>query len=490
MSNISIELSRYLPYYESFLNRSKNNITYSSSFPSDIEPIKKTNFAEHYHFLCKKCGRIPKIRFLKNKKIKYKCYCSDLSIDNIHTIYDYLDYSDIIDIDNIKLKCENHPDEKYSHYCIQCGNNLCNICKIECINHKDKIIDLNLDEDLINKRKYIIEKIKVQNQTYIDEENLSLNKNFTTEDDDSNKTSMSPKDKKNLNENYSENNNDNGKFGEDETKPLILLKKKDIITNVDKDKVKNEFNSILDKLSHEDEDYYLINLYTIIVDDYQNYPNYELIKIISDLEKFIFVTNENFKNINLEYEFEKEDIDIQEDYSVKIFGKKFVENNKEKCFLVVNEMIMDINNSICLKDIYDNFNLESCPIKLNVELVERPNNKITDLSFMFGAISNLKPNSNFNNFDSIKVTKTKFMFLNCLSITELPDISNLNFSNVTDMRHMFSGCKSLKKLPDISKWDTNKLYNIEGMFENCESLTFLPDISNWNKNHNIILKRN
>ena len=49
--------------------------------------------------------KIPKIRFLKNKKIKYKCDCMDLLIDYIQKIYDFLYYLDIINIENIKLKC-------------------------------------------------------------------------------------------------------------------------------------------------------------------------------------------------------------------------------------------------------------------------------------------------------------------------------------------------------------------------------------------------
>ena len=100
MSNLSIELSTL---YEPFMNHSIN-ITYDSLSLSEIETIQKTKFAEHYHLLCKICEQIPKIRFLKNKKIAYKCGCKDIIIDNIRKIYEYLDFSDITDIDNIKLK--------------------------------------------------------------------------------------------------------------------------------------------------------------------------------------------------------------------------------------------------------------------------------------------------------------------------------------------------------------------------------------------------
>ena len=484
MSDLSIELSLF---YEPFMNHSIN-LTYDSLSLSEIKTISKTKFAQHYHLLCKKCGKIPKLRFLNNLEIKYECHCKDLSIDEIHKIYDYLYYSDIIDLNNIKLKCEDHPEEKYCLYCTQCGINKCYKCAISCIGHKDKIIVFPLDKNILNKRDYIIEKIKDKNQTYIDDENNNLNKNFTTEDDNSNKILLLPKKKViNLIEDDSENNVDNDICDEEEDKYFLSKKiNNDIINDDDKDEIINIINkNNNDKLF--DKEYYLINLASIIVDDFQNYPNYELNEIISNLEKFIILYYDKFQKIDLKYEFRKEDI---KDDSIEIFGEKFVENNKEKCFLIINEKFMDINNSICLKDIYDYFNIDlfNWPIKLNIELIEKQDNQMTDLSYMFLKISNLLPTSNFDDFDFRSVTNAEFLFCNCSSIIELPDISNLNFSNVTNMSYMFFGCKSLKELPDISKWNTNKLVNIESMFENCESLTFLPDISKWNKNKNIINK--
>ena len=360
----NIELSTL---YEQFNNHSID-IKYNSLSLPDIEAISKTRFAEHYHLLCKICEKIPEISFLKDKKIKFKCECRNLSIDNIHKIYDYLDYSDITDIDNIKLKCEDHPDEKYSFYCKKCKINLCNKCTIKCINHEDEIKVLTFYDNAMNKRKYIFEQIKDKNQTYIDDENLTLNKYFTIEDDNYSGVNN----KINLIKNDSEINIDNDKSDEDEKENLIS-ENNNIITNEDKDKFKNYIINIMKKNNNDellDEEYYLINLFAIIVDDFQNYPNYKLNEIISNLEKFIILYYDNFQKINLKYEFKKEDI---KDDSVNIFGEKFFKNNKEKCFLVINGNLMNINNSIDLKNIYDYFNLNLIywPMKLNVELVER-----------------------------------------------------------------------------------------------------------------------
>ena len=142
-----------------------------------------------------------------------------------------------------------------------------------------------------------------------------------------------------------------------------------------------------------------------------------------------------------------------------------------------------------LLDIIDDFDINLIiiwPIKLNVELIERKNNKMKSLSYMFYEISTLQPTSNFDGFDSINIETMNKMFYNCASITKLPDISKLNISNVTDMSHMFYNCSSIKQLPDISKWTPKKLLNINSMFKNCKLLTSIPDISHWFTNGNIL----
>ena len=45
-----------------------------------------------------------------------------------------------------------------------------------------------------------------------------------------------------------------------------------------------------------DDDYYLINLVSIIVDDFQKYPNNKLNNIISNLENFFYIMV-NIKNL-------------------------------------------------------------------------------------------------------------------------------------------------------------------------------------------------
>ena len=101
-----------------------------------------------------------------------------------------------------------------------------------------------------------------------------------------------------------------------------------------------------------------------------------------------------------------------DDKFIKIFGEKFVNNNKNKYILI-----------------YDGNEYE-LSVKLNIKNV---GNKTIE----------------------VKLKEIK---------------------NFTNMGYMFDGCSSLSFLPDISKWNTNNVNDISDMFEifdNCVSLLFL-----------------
>ena len=193
---------------------------------------------------------------------------------------------------------------------------------------------------------------------------------------------------------------------------------------------------------------------------------------------------------------------------VRIFGKKFVKNNKDKAKIIFN------GNEYELKEYFEDFihDEDKYEIRLTLRIFE----DIFDLSYMFSdcdslylfpddgkieerinncQISNSIESENNNNFNTktnvilkknslellntSKVNKMSFMFNECNSLISLPDISKWDTSRVTDMYFMFSGCNSLISLPDISKWDTSKVTNMYFMFSGCNSLISLPDISKW-----------
>ena len=213
--------------------------------------------------------------------------------------------------------------------------------------------------------------------------------------------------------------------------------------------------------------------------DFINYPNYNHLETISSAEKFAVWLFGDFNKINLKYDINQKNFISN---SLKLFKDIFVNNNKENCFLSINEKIIDLKKSIKLSDFFDieNTIITNCPFRLEVKLLERKNKVMTNLSFMFYGISSLNSESNFSDFNTINITNMSYMFYNCSSLQKLPDISNFNTKNVNDMSYMFYNCSSLKELDYIKEWDVENIEKTDYMFCGCESLILLPDISDWN----------
>ena len=265
-----------------------------------------------------------------------------------------------------------------------------------------------------------------------------------------------------------------------------MLKKNNNISKINKGEIIN----IINKNNNEDlfeEEYFYINLFTIILNDYENYPNFNHIITILNIEKFIVLYYGEFNKIQLIYKFDKKNI---KDNKLEIFGRKFVEKNKENCFMIINEKNMELSRFITLFDIFGkaNFDIDNSII-IEINLIKIKNQKKLDLSYMFYEISTIMPTSVFEDLNGVDIINMSCMFYNCSSLTELPDISHLNTTNVEDMSYMFYNCSSIIELPaNISEWKTENVKNTSHMFENCESLLKLPDISKWtvknNKNMN------
>ena len=419
----------------------------NSSILSQIE------FSQHYHYLCKICKTVPIINFSSKGKIKFICKCNDSPRElNIRNIYDLLFYSEEIDNEIKLLKCEHDGYfEKYTSYCKYCGNHLCLKCSNNCIKHKKEVIVFSFDKPTINKSEYINKKL---NERSIIETNI-----ITLHEQENNLNPI----------NINNDNNEN----EETSKEELFLENDLNFFNDNNDKIININNE--NEFGIDNDEFNFINLFTIIIKDYLDYPNYNHIDTISNLEKFVNLYLVDYNEIKLNYEFQEENI---KDNSIYLFGEQFVNNNKENCFLIIKDKIMDLNQSIKLTDIFDNIP-NNYPIKLNVQLIERKSKIMTNLSYMFYSISTITSKSNFDGYDSSNITSLSYMFCNCKFIEYLPDISKLNTKSVTDISYMFFNCSSLKELPDISKWNTENVINANNMFENCSSITSLPDISRW-----------
>lgn len=351
----------------------------NNSFDSDIysqhilnlsfSNISKSKFAEHFHFLCKKCSEVPVIKFVKRNRIKYECECKESPrILSIEEIFKYLLYSDEIDFDSSKLKCIDHEDEKYIFYCEKCKKNICYKCAINCVEHKNRINALALDRKTINKSKFIVEKLEEKNNNTIDDD---IKSEIFEADNISTYKLLPKKHKTYCNEkNYQYNNINNESNVSDEENNLIIIKEKNSIKNdLKEEEMLSIMNDNNDFEKKENEEYYSLNLFSIIIDDYKNYPNHNHIETISNVEKYVSLYFGDYNEIILKYEFSKENIKFN---SLELFGEVFVNNNKENCFLIINEKIMELDRYISLSEIFDNSNIFiNWPIQLEVKLIEQ-----------------------------------------------------------------------------------------------------------------------
>ena len=158
---------------------------------------------------------------------------------------------------------------------------------------------------------------------------------------------------------------------------------------------------------------------------------------------------------------------------IRIFGFKFVENNKHKCYLVYKG-----KKKTLMEYLLDEYNTNN---KIKIEFIIIAN--IRNLEEMFLNCNSLIMIKGFSNLNTNRITNIRRLFYNCFCLESLSDISQWNIINVTNMNGLFYECTSLKSMPDISKWNTNNVTDMSQLFYNCFNLESLSDISKWNMNN-------
>ena len=359
------------------------------------------------------------------------------------------------------IKCNKH-NVTYSSYCLDCKKNLCSECEM---NHninrnKDYHKIIHFYEILSNNDEYIkylkkeMEKFKVKLDTLKNE--LFQIKNIINS-------------VMNNYEIYYKIYNDMVNNYNIETRNYHILKN---ITNIKLDEVFGDLNKI-------NEEGHLFKKFENIYEIYN--------KMNCQNEIIIQYLPENSKKIRL-------------------FGTKFVVNNKNNCKIILNNQIQEINDIFIINNDlrkYINSKNGILEIKLKINknqslinmshmfkdcstLLFLPNISelntfhVKDMSYLFYGCTLLENLSDISKWNTSNVINMSYMFFNCYSLLNIPNISKWNISNCTDLSHMFSNCSSLKSLPDISKWKTNNVTNISYLFYYCQSLKELPDISKWN----------
>ena len=232
----------------------------------------------------------------------------------------------------------------------------------------------------------------------------------------------------------------------------------------------------------------------------------DIIKIIDEynIDKFNNILDKlskiNSDEIIIKYKINNSNSNYSND-KIKIFGGKFVKNNKNYCKIIYKEKIFELSEYFDIKEIDNNNNtnileikliglaninnmscmFSSCSLLLSFHFISELNiSNIIDMSSIFESCSSLSYLPDISKWNTLNVEDINSMFYECSSLISLPDISKWNTKNITDISYIFYGCSLLLSLPDISKWNTSNITNFCCIFDSCSSLQSLPDISKWN----------
>ena len=203
---------------------------------------------------------------------------------------------------------------------------------------------------------------------------------------------------------------------------------------------------------------------------------------------------------------------------IKILGKIFVDNNKDKSVIMYNCILLPLKEYLPIKNIQKNEKKNDN----NIELLLLELENIPDKSYMFYECTSLKEFNILKNKKDIIIKDINNVKKEIYSQTDniyndsdenfitssLPDMpasiekkednvgdlknfkeylqcfidssnSEDNKYELTDISHMFEGCKSLLSIKGISEWNISKVTNVTSLFDQCVSLLSLPDISKW-----------
>ena len=461
----------------------KNNHTHNNIMLNDLENILNMNELKI------KCNNCDMTKYKPYNKF-FKCLTCGQNLCNLcNTIHNKSHQT--IDYDKRNYFCNIHKS-KYISYCDRCKINLCSICNKEHNNNHSRVYFVNMSEDISDLKKKMNEfKRKIDKLNDKIKQIISILNNTID----------------NINIIYEINYELINHF-DGENKNYETLKNineiKNIINIQDFDEIINEKNITNNFIS-------LMKIYCKMKmkDDINSDDNLKL-------------KNESINEITIRYKIN------ENENRIKIFGNEFVENNKNHCKIIYNEkeyeltkyfefennanedileiklegikniinmscMFLDCPSLISLSDL-DKWNTSNITNMSSVfnnnvsgsSLISLPDiskwdtSNVIDMSFMFQNCSLLSSLPDISRWNTSNVKNMISMFYGCSSLISLPDISKWKTSNLTYMKSMFSGCKSIIKLPDLTKWDTSNVTNLSHLFQNCSSLESMPDISKWN----------
>ena len=259
--SLLIDKSNPYSFMENNLSKEFENISFIS-----------TEHFFDYHYCCNNCKIFPKLIFDDDDIIEKVCNCKGgIKLFLLENTNEYI--SKVNMENNIEyLKCKIHFYKKFTYYCKKCKKNLCKDCCEKRLNHKEEIIDFNFDID------------------------TKLSINFISDILNDNKSSI---------DNSNENKFESDIFNE----TIKLVKNQDDSNYYDKvvkkdDKMKINPNSILLELDKVELKKYYCYLFSVIINDYNEYPNFNHIENILMIEKFI-IKHKNLFNEDIIFKYQE-----------------------------------------------------------------------------------------------------------------------------------------------------------------------------------------
>ena len=351
----------------------------------------------------------------------YVCSCGKLICPFCYLSHDFT--HTIISYNNRFYQCIKHSYEFIS-YCLNCNLNLCSLCETQHFKHK-----------------IIYYKSIIPN----DKKKMEIKREFK---DFEIRMKLFQKEIIKLNEIYSDFlNNINKSIDE------YIKLNEDMFNSIDNMKNYETIKNVLHfKLKKLNKDIY------IILNEQDTKLKFRYLLEIFDNPK---------NEMSMTYKINKSNSDGK----IRLFGEKFVKNNKNNCILLIKGKKSE------LIEFYD-IDKKSINNLVKVDLIEK--RKIINMSYMFSECNNLY-NLDLSKFDASCVNNISGMFSDCNLLDNIPnDIIKMNVSNIVNMNYLFYNCENLKSLPDISKWETMNVISINHIFNKCSKLIQLPDISRWN----------
>ena len=409
-------------YQKHFDSENQNNLENELSgieMNPSSNSVTKMSIKGKDHYLCKDCKAFHLIKILELNEIKIICKENEIDSNNFLS-------SNILNEKSLDIFqfCLLHKKYKKIGFCSECKSDLCQECiKLKnCKNNQShSYIDFKTkDKEISYKEKFITDYFEKKK-----EYNKKTNRDAFEESEKKSEQNKSEK----IEYIELENNQE-----------------------VKKIQVKNFTESIGDAVT-------LKYIFDIIKKSKEKMPCYKHYENIINIYHFIC------DKLKLKYYSYSNN-----QTKIRLFGKIFIKNNKNKCSVMINNELKKLEDC----EFYELENIEN---ELNIYLYKEDD--ITDMSYMFNDCEVLHFISEGSKWSTDNVVNMSYMFYNCKALTSLPKISGWDTSKVTDMSNMFNGCESLSEIKGISDWKTSKVENMNKMFYECNFLENLENIIKW-----------